>query len=36
MTGLDTKPRFADPDAAYRAIIEAQRGFGTDFGQSAW
>jgi hypothetical protein len=26
MTGLDTKPRFADPDAAYRAIIEAHRG----------
>jgi hypothetical protein len=26
MTGLDTKARFADPDAAYRAIIEAHRG----------
>ena len=28
MTGtpLDTAPRFADPDAAYRAIIEAHRG----------
>ena len=23
---LDTKPRFADPDAAYRLIVEAQRG----------
>ncbi|MFM7417073.1 MAG: DUF2783 domain-containing protein [Alphaproteobacteria bacterium] len=26
MTGLDTKARFTDPDAAYRAIIEAHRG----------
>ena len=26
MTVLDTKSRFADPDAAYRAIIEAHRG----------
>jgi hypothetical protein len=26
MTGLDTKARFADPDAAYRAITEAHRG----------
>jgi hypothetical protein len=26
MTGLDTNARFADPDAAYRAIIEAHRG----------
>lgn len=26
MTGLDTKARFADPDAAFRAIIEAHRG----------
>jgi hypothetical protein len=26
MTVLDTKLRFADPDAAYRAIIEAHRG----------
>jgi hypothetical protein len=26
MTGLDTSARFADPDAAYRAIIEAHRG----------
>jgi hypothetical protein len=26
MTGLDTTARFADPDAAYRAIIEAHRG----------
>ncbi|MCA3324631.1 MAG: DUF2783 domain-containing protein [Roseomonas sp.] len=26
MTVLDTTPRFADPDAAYRAIIEAHRG----------
>ena len=26
MTGLDSKARFADPDAAYRAIIEAHRG----------
>ena len=26
MTWLDTKARFADPDAAYRAIIEAHRG----------
>jgi hypothetical protein len=26
MTVLDTKARFADPDAAYRAIIEAHRG----------
>ncbi len=25
-TGLDTDARFADPDAAYRAIIEAHRG----------
>jgi hypothetical protein len=25
MTVLDTKGRFADPDAAYRAIIEAHR-----------
>ena len=23
---LDTKPRFADPDAAYRLIVEAHRG----------
>jgi hypothetical protein len=26
MTGLDTKARFADPDAAYRAITGAHRG----------
>lgn len=26
MKGLDTKARFADPDAAYRAIVEAHRG----------
>ena len=26
MTGLDTSARFPDPDAAYRAIIEAHRG----------
>jgi hypothetical protein len=26
MTGLDTSARFADPGAAYRAIIEAHRG----------
>jgi hypothetical protein len=26
MTVLDTKARFADPDTAYRAIIEAHRG----------
>lgn len=26
MTGLDTKACFTDPDAAYRAIIEAHRG----------
>ena len=26
MTGLDTTARLADPDAAYRAIIEAHRG----------
>ncbi len=26
MTALDTTARFVDPDAAYRAIIEAQRG----------
>ncbi|MCA3311424.1 MAG: DUF2783 domain-containing protein [Roseomonas sp.] len=26
MTGLDTKARSADPDAAYRAITEAHRG----------
>ena len=26
MTGLDTKARFGEPDAAYRAIIEAHRG----------
>lgn len=26
MTGLDTNARLADPDAAYRAIIEAHRG----------
>lgn len=26
MTALDTKARFVDPDAAYRAIIEAHRG----------
>ena len=26
VTGLDTKARFADPDAAYRAITEAHRG----------
>ena len=26
MTGLDTEARFSDPDAAYRAIIEAHRG----------
>lgn len=26
MSKLDTNPRFADPDAAFRAIIEAYRG----------
>ncbi|MCA3310335.1 MAG: DUF2783 domain-containing protein [Roseomonas sp.] len=26
MTRLDTSPRFADADAAYRAIIDAHRG----------
>ena len=26
MTGLDTPSRFADADAAYRAIIDAHRG----------
>jgi hypothetical protein len=26
MTGLDRSARFADPDAAYRAIVEAHRG----------
>ncbi len=26
MTKLDTNPRFADPDAAFRMIIEAYRG----------
>lgn len=26
MTGLDANARLADPDAAYRAIIEAHRG----------
>jgi hypothetical protein len=26
MTRLDTKARLGDPDAAYRAIIEAHRG----------
>ncbi len=26
MTGLDTRSRFADADAAYRAIIDAHRG----------
>jgi hypothetical protein len=26
MTVLDTKARFADPDTAYRAIIETHRG----------
>ncbi len=26
MTGLDTEARFSDPDAAYRAIVEAHRG----------
>ena len=26
MTGLETKACFTDPDAAYRAIIEAHRG----------
>jgi hypothetical protein len=26
MKGLDTSARFADPNAAYRAIIEAHRG----------
>ena len=25
MLGLDTKARFTDPDAAYRAIIDAHR-----------
>ena len=32
-TKLQTTPRFADPDAAYRAIIEAHRGL--DDAQSA-
>lgn len=26
MSELDTAPRFADPDAAYRLIIQAHRG----------
>ena len=26
MSKLDTNPRFSDPDAAFRAIIEAYRG----------
>lgn len=26
VTGLDTSSRFADPDAAFRALIEAHRG----------
>jgi len=26
LTGLDTRSRFADADAAYRAIIDAHRG----------
>lgn len=33
MTMLDTASRFTDPDAAYRAIVEAHRGL-TD-GESA-
>ncbi len=33
MTRLDTTSRFADPDAAYRAITEAHRGL--DEAQSA-
>ncbi len=27
---LDDRPRFADPDAAYRAIIEAHRGLSNE------
>jgi hypothetical protein len=27
---LDTAPRFADPDAAYRLIVEAHRGLDDD------
>jgi hypothetical protein len=27
MTALSTKSNFADPDAAYRLIVEAHRGF---------
>lgn len=30
MSKLDTNPRFADPDAAFRAIIEAYRGLSDD------
>lgn len=30
MSKLDTNPRFADPDAAFRVIIEAYRGLSDD------
>lgn len=30
MTGLDTTSRFADPDAAFRLLVEAQRGLSAD------
>jgi hypothetical protein len=30
MTSLLTSPRFADPDAAFRAVIEAHRGLSAD------
>lgn len=30
MTRLDTTTRFADPDAAYRLLVEARRGLSAD------
>lgn len=30
MTGLSTQSNFADPDAAYRMIVEAHRGLSDD------
>lgn len=30
MTEPDTRSRFADPDAAYRALVEAHRGLSDD------
>jgi Protein of unknown function (DUF2783) len=30
MSTLDTSSRFADPDAAFRAVVEAHRGLNTE------